>query len=45
MGKNEQKTRVKNLTATIPCTDYGRLKTTGECGIFRFWGSLITKVS
>jgi hypothetical protein len=25
----------ENFKATIPCTDYDRLKTPGECDIFR----------
>jgi hypothetical protein len=31
-GKNESN---ENLKVTIPSTDYGRSKTTGECGIFQ----------
>jgi hypothetical protein len=28
----------ENLKATIPNTDYDRLKVTGECGIFQIFG-------
>jgi hypothetical protein len=41
MEENVEKTVVM-LKATIPSTECDRSKTTGECGIFKLFGSMIT---
>jgi hypothetical protein len=39
MNVEENKTKVMRISKkTVPITDYSRLETTGECGIFQLFG-------